>query len=59
MLAIFAARLDWCKPMPPEVGIFLFFLLFVFSNASYPSGPDETIFVGTKADLPLAWVGSR
>ena len=33
-------RDEWWRLRLPEVGIFRFFLLFVFSKASYPSGPE-------------------
>lgn len=40
MFANSAERLDWCTLELPDNGIFLFFLLLVFSNDSYPSAED-------------------
>lgn len=34
MFAISAERLEWWPPDPPDIGIFLFFLLLVFSHDS-------------------------
>ena len=42
MLAISALKLLWCIDDALESGIFLFFLLLVFSKLSYPSALDVT-----------------
>jgi hypothetical protein len=42
MLAISALRLLWCIEDALDSGIFLFFLLLVFSKLSYPSALDVT-----------------
>ena len=42
MLAISALKLLWCIEDALESGIFLFFLLLVFSKLSYPSALDVT-----------------